>query len=82
MAPCGRLGRLVVEDFGLPPHDYDILMSPVSDGSSISEHSEDLQIHGTVFMLSALPNILSFLISGHLCADYHRRSGLLGFPTC
>ena len=41
-----RLGRPVVEDFGLP-HDSEILMSHVSDGSSTPEHSEDLQIHGT-----------------------------------
>ena len=45
------------------PHDSDILMSRVSDCSSIPEHSEDLQIHGTVFMASVLPSIMSFLIS-------------------
>ena len=36
----------VVEDFGLQL-DSDILMSRVSDGSCIPEHSEDLQVHGT-----------------------------------
>ena len=37
---------IIAEDIGLP-HDSDILMSRVSDGSIIPEHSEDLQIHGT-----------------------------------
>ena len=42
----GLLVEEVVEDFRLP-HDSDILMSCISDGSSILEYSEDLQIHGT-----------------------------------
>ena len=45
-ASNGLLVEAVVKDFGLS-HDSDILMSCVSDGSSIPEHSEDLQIHGT-----------------------------------
>ena len=72
---------IITEGIGLP-HDSEVLMSRVSDGIINLEHSEDLQIHETQCLWHQYYPVLSFLISGHLYADYNRLSGLLGFPTC
>ena len=72
---------ILADEVGLP-HDTNTLMSCVSDGSIRLQHSESLQIHDSQCSWHQHYPVLSFLISGHLHAEYKRLSGLLGLPSC
>ena len=64
------------------PHDTTTLSSHVSSGSIGLHHSDSLRIHNSFCSWSQYYPVLSFLMSGHLYADYDRLSGLLGLPAC
>ena len=68
----------VAEHIGLP-HDTATLSSFVSSGGIGRQHSGSLKIHNS---RGNTTQSFSFLISGHLHADYERLSGLLGLPAC
>ena len=64
------------------PHNTNTLSSHVSSGSIGLHHSDSLRIHNSFCSWSQYYPVLSFLMSGHLYADYDRLSGLLGLPAC
>ena len=64
------------------PHNTTTLSSHVSSGSIGLHHSDSLRIHNSFCSWSQYYPVLSFLMSGHLYADYDRLSGLLGLPAC
>ena len=64
------------------PHDTEELFSLVSPGTITLEHSAGLKIHGTHCRWSHYYPVLSFLMNGHLFANYSRLSGMLGLPPC
>ena len=71
----------VAEELGLP-HNSDSLTACVSSVSIRLQHSEELVIHDSQCSWHQWYPVVSFLISGHLYADYKRLSGLLGLPSC
>ena len=71
----------IAEETALP-HDTDTIMSCVSDGTIGLQHSESLRIHDSQCSWHQSYPGISFLISGHLYAEYKRLSGLLGLPAC
>ena len=64
------------------PHNTTTFSSHVSSGSIGLHHSDSLRIHNSFCSWSQYYPVLSFLMSGHLYADYDRLSGLLGLPAC
>ena len=86
-APESRVEDLVARlaslanQLGLP-HDSSILSSFVSTGNIGLQHSDSLRIHDSVCSWSQYYPVLSFLMSGHLHAEYERLSSLLGLPAC
>ena len=71
----------VAEELGLP-HNSDSLTACVSSGSIRLQHSEELVTHDSQCSWHQWYPVVSFLISGHLYADYKRLSGLLGLLSC
>ena len=69
-----------MEEIGLP-HDTNTITSCVFDGTIGMQHSESLRIHDSQCSWHQLYPVISFLISGHLHAEYKILSGLLGFPV-
>ena len=64
------------------PHETETLFSHVSSGNIGLEHSEGLRIHNSACCWSQHFPVLSFLMNGHLHAEYKRLSGMLGLPVC
>ena len=71
----------VAEHIGLL-HDTATLSSFVSSGGIGLQHSASLKMHNSLCSWRQYYPVVSFLISGHLHADYERLSGLLGLPAC
>ncbi len=63
------------------PHD-DMISTCTSTGTVSFCHSASLQMHHSSCSWKQYYPVLSFLISGHLYADYARLSSLLGLPSC
>ncbi len=64
------------------PLDSDSLKACISSGAVLFQHSEDLHMHESRCSWHQWYPVVSFLICGHLHADYNRLSGLLGLPSC
>lgn len=64
------------------PHDHSMMSSCISTGSVSFHHSEEFRIHNSKCSWRQYYPVVSFLISGHLHADYARLSDLLGLPNC
>ena len=69
----------LTEQLGLS-HDTD--SSFVSSGDIGLQHSDSFQIHDSLCFWRKYYPVLTFLISGHLFADYERLSGLPGLHAC
>ena len=70
----------VAEHIGLP-HDTATISSFVSSGGIGPQHSASLKMHNSPCSWRQYYPVVSFLISGHLHADYERLCGLLPVPT-
>ena len=64
------------------PHDSETLFSLVSSGTVGLDHSDGMKIHNFPGNWSQYYPVLSFLMNGHLHADYCKLSGMLGLPAC
>ncbi len=64
------------------PLDSDSLKACISSGAVLFQHSENLHMHESRCSWHQWYPVVSFLICGHLHADYNRLSGLLGLPSC
>ncbi len=71
----------IADELGVP-HDSDTLKAHISSGQVHFGHTEELHIHDSNASWHQWYPVISFLISGHLHADYERLSGLLGLPSC
>ncbi len=64
------------------PHDTQKLFLCVSPGAINLENSIGLKIHGSLCGWSQYYAVLTFLMNGHLHAEYSRLSGIMGLPAC
>ncbi len=71
----------IVEEFEVSLDSDSLKAACISSGAVLFQHSEDLHMHESRCWHQWYP-VVSFLICGHLHADYNRLSGLLGLPSC
>ncbi len=64
------------------PCNLDSLISVVSQGTVGFSYSDDLHIHNSHCSWKQYYPVVTFLMNGHLRAQYERLSGALGFPAC
>lgn len=73
----------VAENIGLPSEARLLLLTVVHPSRIVCTHSgPQPQIHNSTKSWNRHYTILSFMVNGHLHAEYEKLSGMLGLPYC